>query len=140
MRTARSSLRFAHVLLTGLLLCVMILLSACGGDSHLQQQSNDAKSQLDQQIQLAQKNGVPLTALQPLLLQEKKTASSSAPNNIFDDSSLNTYYKNQTKAYQQLLSKLQTVVAIFTGQVKGQAQQDLNTFKQALAQEKSANL
>lgn len=140
MRTARRSLRFAHILLTGTLLCVMFLLSACGGDSHIQQQSNDAKSQLDQQIQLAQKNGVPLTALQPLLQAEQKTASNNAPGNIFDDASLNTYYKNQAKAYQQLLDKLQTVVAIFTGQVKGQAQQDLNTFQQALNQEKSANL
>lgn len=127
------SLRLAQILLAGIFVGVMFLTSACGGDSHLQQQASQARSQLDQQIKLAEVNGVPASSLQPIIQQEQTLNTSSAPFTMFDDAPANAFYKNQISQYGQLLSKLQEQVAIVTGQDQGQAQQDLANFKQALA-------
>ena len=132
MRRARS-LRLAQVLLVGVFVGVMLLTSACGGDSHLQQQASSTHAQLDQQIQHAESMGVPASSLQPILQQEQKLNSTGAPFTMFDDTPANTYYKNQTSSYQQLLGKLQQEVSIVTGQDQGQAQQDLASFKSTLA-------
>lgn len=110
----------------------MFLTSACGGDSRLQQQANQARSQLDRQIKLAQVNGVPASSLQPIIQQEQALNTSSTPFTLFDDTPANAFYKNQISQYGQLLSKLQEQVAIVTGQDQGLAQQDLANFKQAL--------
>lgn len=126
------SLRLAQLLLAGVITGVLLLTSACGGDSHLQQQATQASSQLAQQIQQAEKNGVPASSLQPIIQQEQALDKSSAPFSLFDNSSANKYYQNQTSSYQQLLSKLQEEVAIVTGQDQGQAQQDLANFQQVL--------
>lgn len=126
------SLRLAQLLLAGVITGVLLLTSACGGDSHLQQQASQARSQLAQQIQQAESNGVPASSLQPIIQQEQSLNNSSAPFSMFDDSAANKYYQNQTSSYQQLQSKLQEEVAIVTGQDQGQAQQDLANFKQAL--------
>jgi lipoprotein-anchoring transpeptidase ErfK/SrfK len=126
------SYRIAQILLAGAIVGVMLLTSACGGDSHLQQQASQARTQLDQQIKHAQSIGVPASALQPITQQEGTLNNSSAPFSMFDDSPINSYYRNQTSSYQQLSSKLQQEVAIVTGQDQGQAQQDLANFKQAL--------
>ena len=132
MRRARS-LRLAQIVLVGVIAGAMLLTSACGGDSHLQQQASSARAQLDQQIQHAKSIGVPAASLQPIIQQEQSLNNSSAPFTMFDDTPANTYYKNQASSYQQLLSKLQEQVSIVTGQDQGQAQQDLQGFKQALA-------
>ncbi|HEX4716186.1 MAG TPA: L,D-transpeptidase, partial [Ktedonobacteraceae bacterium] len=132
MRRARS-LRLAQILLAGAITGVMLLTSACGGDSHLQQQASQGRAQLAQQIQHAESIGVPASSLQPIIQQEGKLNSSGAPFSMFDNTPDNTYYKNQASSYQQLLSQLQQQVAIVTGQDQGQAQQDLTTFKQTLA-------
>ncbi|HVU68000.1 MAG TPA: L,D-transpeptidase [Ktedonobacteraceae bacterium] len=131
MRRARS-LRVAQGLLVGVLAMVLLLTSACGGDSHLQQQANSARTQLDQQIKHAESIGVPVSSLQTILDQEQALNKSSAPFSMFDDTPVNTFYKNQTSSYQQLLSKLQEQVAIVTGQYQGKAQQDLQSFNDAL--------
>ena len=131
MRRARS-LRLAQIVLAGVIAGAMLLTSACGGDSHLQQQASSARTQLDQQIQHAKSIGVPQSALQPIIQQEQSLNNSGAPFSMFDDAPANTYYKNQASSYQQLLSKLQEQVSIVTGQYQGQAQQDLQNFKQAL--------
>jgi hypothetical protein len=111
---------------------IMFLTSACGGDSHLRQEASQARSQLDQQVKLAEVNGVPASALQPIIQQEQALNSSSAPFTMFDDTPANLFYKDQASRYGQLLNKLQEQVAIVTGQDQGQAQQDLAYFQQAL--------
>lgn len=131
------SLRLAQLLLAGVISGVLLLTSACGGDSHLQQQASQARSQLAQQIQQAENNGVPASSLQPILQQEQSLNSSSAPFSLFDNAPANKFYQNQISSYQQLLSKLQEVVAITTGQDQGQAQQDLANFKQALTDQQA---
>lgn len=127
------SLCLAQVLLAGLYVGVMFLTSACGGDSHLQQKASQARVQLEQQITLAVANGVPTSALQPLIQQEQALTNRSAPFTMFDDTPANLFYTEQTSRYGQLLHDLQEQVAIVTGQDQGQAQQDLANFQQALA-------
>lgn len=131
MRRARS-LRVTQVLLAGVLAGVLLLTSACGGDSHLQQQASNARAQLDQQIQQAENIGVSVSSIQTIIDQEQVLNKSSAPFSMFDDTPANTFYKNQTSNYQQLLSKLQEQVSIVTGQAQGTAQQNLQSFKDAL--------
>ncbi|HEY0756266.1 MAG TPA: L,D-transpeptidase [Ktedonobacteraceae bacterium] len=131
MRRARS-LRVAQILLAGVFTGVLLLTSACGGDSQLRQQASDTRSQLDQQIKHAENIGVPVSSLQPLLQQEKTLNSANAPFSMFDDTPANNFYKSQTSSYQQLLSKLQEEVAIVTGQDQGTAQQQLQSFKDTL--------
>src|SRR5437660_6342529 len=125
-------LRFAQTLLAGVILGMMLLTSACGGDSHLQQQASQAHTQLDQQIQHARSIGVPDSALQPLVQQEQKLNGTSAPFSWFNDTPDNAYYTNQAHSYQQLITKLQQTVSITTGQDQGLAQQALQNFQQAL--------
>jgi DNA-binding transcriptional MerR regulator len=132
MRRARS-LRAIQVLLAGVLAGVLLLTSACSGDSHLQQQASNARSQLDQQIQHAENIGVPVSSIQTIIDQEQTLNKNGAPFSPFDDSPVNAFYKNQTTSYQKLLSKLQEEVSIVTGQDQGDAQQRLQDFKNALA-------
>lgn len=131
MRRVRS-LRLAQVALAGAVIGIMLLVSACGGDSHLQQRASSAQAQLDQQIQHARNIGVPASQLQPIIQQEQKLNGTRAPFSLFDDTPDNTYYRNQATSYQQLQNKLQEVISIVTGQYQGQAQQGLQGFKQAL--------
>src|SRR5258707_5761240 len=131
MRRARS-LRVTQVLLAGVLAGVLLLTSACGGDSHLQQQASAAHAQLDQQIKHAESIGVFGSSIQPILQQEQVLNKNSAPFSMFDDTPANTFYKNQTTSYQQLLGTLQSEVAIVTGQDQGDAQQKLQSFKDLL--------
>lgn len=139
MRRARS-LRATQVLLAGVLAMVLLLTSACGGDSSLQKQTNDTHSQLDQQIKHAENIGVPVSSLQPILAQEQTLNQNSAPFSLFDDSQANTFYKKQTSGYQQLLSKVQETVSIVTGQDQGDAQQDLQSFKDALTAQQAQKM
>lgn len=127
------TLCLTQILLAGLYVGVMFLTSACGGDSHLQQQASQARAQLEQQIKLAVANGVPTSALQPIIQQEQGFTSKSAPFTMFDDTPANLFYTEQTTHYGQLLNELQQQVAIVTGQDQGQAQQDLTNFQQTLA-------
>lgn len=131
MRKAHS-LHVAQITLAGVIIGVMLLLSACGGDTHLQQQASSAQAQLAQQLQLAKNNGVPDAQLQPIIQQAQKIQNTGAPFTVFNDTPTNTYYKTQTSQYQQLLIKLQEVVAIATGQDQGLAQQNLLGFQHAL--------
>lgn len=131
MRKAHS-LHVAQITLAGIILGVMLLVSACGGDPHLQQQTTSVQTQLTQQLQIAKNIGVPDSQLQPIIQQEQKLQSASAPFSMFNDTPDNTFYKNQTAQYQQLLNQLQEVVSIAIGQDQGLAQQNLASFQQAL--------
>ena len=125
-------LRLTHVLLVGAFVGVMLLTTACGGSSQLQQQASAAHAQLDTQLKHAQAIGVPASDLQTIQQQEQKLNSNSAPFSLFDDTPDNTFYTNQTSSYQALQSSLQVVTEQVTGADQGQAQQDLLSFQQTL--------
>lgn len=127
------ALKIGRGALVGAILGMMLLLSACGGNSNLQQQASQAQSKLDKQLQYAKTIGVPASALQPITQQEQKLTSTGAPFSLFNDTAANTYYQNQTSSYQKLFNQLQTVIAMTTGQDEGKAQSDLQSFDQSLS-------
>lgn len=131
MRRARS-LRFVQMALAGAVVSALLLLSACGGDSHLQQQASSGLTQLQKNIQYAKSIGVPDSELQPITQELQKLTSTGVPFSLFDDTPANTYYKNQINSFSNLSDKVQQVIAIVTGEYQGQAQQDLALFQEAL--------
>jgi L,D-transpeptidase catalytic domain len=124
--------RVTQATLVMLLLSLTFMIAACGGDPQAQQQANHNKAQLDQTIQHAQQIGVPASALNPILKQEKQLSSSSAPFSPFNDQPITNYYKNQANLYVNLLSQTQAIIANTIHQMKLQAQNDMQVFQNAL--------
>lgn len=75
------------------LLCMSMLsglLTACGGDAHLQQDAQQQQKSFEQALSHAQSVGVPDTLLQPIEKQQQDLQSSSAPWNFLMPVSLMT--------------------------------------------------
>src|SRR5437660_1420948 len=136
----RRSLHRIQFILAGGLIGLMLLTSACGGNTEVQQQANQSKAQLDAQLQHAQAIGVPQFVLQPVLSQEQQLSSSSAPFTLFNDQPATDYYANLAIRYHQLLVQLQGVVSVTTQQFQTQAQRDLQNFQIALKQIQAKNV
>ena len=130
--------RLGQVILVGLLLGLVLVTSGCGGSPQSQQQASQSKSQLDATLKHARDIGVSASSLQPVLQQEQKLSSTSAPSTLFDDASATTYYLNQAKQYQQLMTQLQGIITATTGDATTKAQLNLQSFQQALT--KAQNL
>lgn len=139
-RTASVLPHFGQVALAVVLLCAMLLTSACGGDVHLQQQASQSQAKLDHQLQQAQKIGVPASLLQPLIQQEQQLSRASTPFNPFADQATNAYYHNLARRYTQLALQVQAIMASSTEQSQAQAQQDMQNFQTTLAQRRSQGL
>ena len=101
------SLRLTHIFLACGLISLVLVTSGCGGNAQAQQQASQARGQLDQQLQHAKAIGVLASSLQPIMQQEAKLNSTSAPFSLFNAQPDTDYYKNQTAQYQHLLSQLQ---------------------------------
>ena len=119
---------------------ILVAVSACGGNSQLQQQAHQSQAKFDHLLQQAQMIGVPASSLQPVLQQEQQLNSVSSPFNLFSDQPANDYYKNLTTRYAQLTIQLQSTVMASTEQLQEQAQQDMQTFQVSLAQRHSQGL
>lgn len=132
--------RVTHATLAMLLLSLTFMIAACGGDPQAQEQANHNKAQLDQTIQHAQQIGVPASALNPILKQEKQLSSSSAPFSPFNDQPITNYYKNQANHYANLLSQAHALIANTTDQMKLQAENDMQVFHNALTRRTSQKI
>jgi hypothetical protein len=132
--------RVTQATLVMLLLSLTFMIAACGGDPQAQEQANHNKAQLDQTIQHAQQIGVPASALNPILKQEKQLSSSSAPFSPFNDQPITSYYKNQANLYAHLLSQTQALIANTTDQMKLQAENDMQVFHNALTRRTSQKI
>ncbi|HKV01497.1 MAG TPA: hypothetical protein VJQ26_05195, partial [Ktedonobacteraceae bacterium] len=132
MRTRRS-IRISQSILGGVLISMMLLITACGGSPQSQQQTNQNKAKLDQTIQHAKAIGVPNSALQPILKQEQQLSSTGAPFSPFNDQTDTNYYTNLATRYQQLQVQAEGVISNITDQYSTQAQQDMHNFQSALS-------
>ncbi len=130
--------RVGLVMLVGLLLVLALATTGCGGSPQSQQQATQSKSTLDSTLQHAKDIGVPVSSLQPIMSQEQKFSSTSAPFTLFDNSSDTAYYQSQAKNYSQLLAQLQTIITNTTGDASSKAQLNMQSFQEALA--KAQNL
>lgn len=123
-----------------LLLLVTLLLSACGGDQHLQSQTSLGKQKLDTDLTHAQSIGVPADLLAPILQQEQQLAGSHSPLGIFSDQPVNEYYNNLALRYSQLDAQVVGLETQETQLLDYQASQDLQTLSNALAERQGQKL
>ncbi len=133
-----SPLQVTQLLLAALLLAGII--SACGGSPQSQQASSQNKAQLDAALQHARQSGIPASVLAPIVQQENKLSSTSAPFAWFNDQPDTNYYTSQANAYHALLGQTQTLVANTTSQYQTQAQNDMQSFGQALSRRQAQHI
>src|SRR5579884_4121784 len=132
----RRSLHRIQFILAGGLIGLMLLLSACGGNSQVQQQAMAGKAQL----QHAEAIGIPQFLLQPVLSQEQALSSSSAPFTLFNDQPATDYYANLGTRYHQLSVQLQGIISVATQQFQLQAQRAVQNFQIVLKQSQAKNV
>ena len=132
--------RVTQAMLVLLLLGMIVLTSACGGNAQVRQQANQDKTQLDQLTQHALVIGVPATLLSPILKQEQHLSSAGAPFSPLNDQPVNDYYSNQANQYAKLVGQTQQLITTTTDQYQLQAQNDMQVFQQALSRRSSQHI
>ena len=128
-----SSFRSTHIMLAGMLVGMMLFITACGGSSQSQAQLNQSKATLDQTIQHARSIGIPESALQPIIKKEQQLSSTNAPFTIFNDQPATDYNTKIASNYQQLETQTEAIVSSISDQYNVQAQQDLQFFQSSLS-------
>ncbi len=124
-----------------LLLSIMtVFLSSCGGNTPLQQQTNQDRMHLQQALQQAENIGVPLATLKPITSQVQTLNQTNAPWTLFSDQSTKTYFQNLIIRYQQLTLQTQAVMQVSTEQSKEQAQTNLLSLQKGLALDGPAHM
>lgn len=127
------------IVVTTVTMVVMLLLSACGGNTETQQKANSGKVQLDRMLAHAQSIGVPRTLLQPILQQEAQISSTNAPLTLLNDQPATDYYSNVAQRYQILGVQVHGLEYQITQQYDYQAALDLQDFEKVLAQRQAQN-
>ncbi len=122
------------------LLVPMVLLSACGGDPHAQQQATQNKATLDASLQHAQKIGVAASSLAPIQKQEQQLSKTSAPFSPFNDTADTSYYTNISARYAQLNVQTHGVIAASTEQAQTLATRTMQNFGTGLTQRRAQGL
>ncbi len=123
-----------------LLLGLMLLMSACGGDAHTQQQATTNKATLNASLNYAQKIGVPSSLLNPVQKQEQQLSNTNAPFNPFNDQPDTDYYHNLSLRYTQLNVQTQGIISSSTEQEQSLAQRSVQNFQTALSQRRAQGL
>ncbi len=127
------SFRSTHIMLAGMLVGMMLFITACGGSSQSQAQLNQSKAILDQTLQHAKSIGVPVSALQPVIKQEQQLSSTGAPFSLFNDQPVTDYNTKLANNYQQLEIQTEAIISSISDQLNVQAQQDLQFFQSSLS-------
>ena len=134
-KTHHSRVRLTQMLFAGVMIGLLTLTSACGGDAHTQKQASQNKAQLDRLLQHARSIGVPTSMLQLVMTQEQQLSHSSAPFTLFNDQPATNYYQNLATRYNQLTLQVQGIIATATQQFQTRAQYDMQNFQLALTRE-----
>ncbi|GAC1379461.1 MAG: hypothetical protein NVSMB33_04730 [Ktedonobacteraceae bacterium] len=127
------------LLLTGVIMLVTLLLSACGSNAQTQQQADASKAALDRVIAHAQSIGVPTTILTPIVQQETQLKHTNAPVTMFDGQPASDYYSNVTQRYQILTVQVQGLETQITQQLDYQASLAIQNMESALAERQAQN-
>ena len=127
------SIRSTQTILAGVLVGMMLLITACGGSPQSQAQLNQNKARLDQALQHARSIGIPDSALQPIIKQEQQLNSTGAPFTLFNDQPVTDYNTNLASHYQQLEVQTEGVISSISDQFNIQAQQDMQFFQSSLS-------
>lgn len=137
-KTHLSRSRLKQMLFAGVMIGLMLLISACGGNTPTQKQASQGKAQLDHLLQHAQIIGVPMSLLQPVVNQEQQLNSSREPFTLSNTQPATNYYQNLTTRYNQLAVQVQSIIATNSEQLQSRAQYDMQNFQLALSQVRSA--
>jgi hypothetical protein len=137
---ALRSIRSTQKMLAGVMIGVMLLVTACGGSPQSQQQASQNKAKLDQTLQYARSIGIPASALQDIVSQEQQLSSTSAPFTLFNDQADTDYYTNLATHYHQLEVDAKGQINAITDQYSQQAQQDMQNFQSALSAQRLRNV
>ena len=127
------SIRPAQTILAGMLIGMMLLITACGGSPQSQSQVNQNKARLDQTLQHARSIGVPDAALQSIIKQEQQLSSTGAPFTLLNDQPVTNYNTKLASNYQQLEVQTEGVISSISDQYNIQAQQDMQFFQSSLS-------
>ena len=127
------SIRPAQTILAGMLIGMMLLITACGGSPQSQAQVNQKKARLDQTLQHARSIGVPDAALQSIIKQEQQLSSTGAPFTLLNDQPVTNYNTKLASNYQQLEVQTEGVISSISDQYNIQAQQDMQFFQSSLS-------
>ncbi len=127
------SIRSTQTILAGVLVSMMLLITACGGSPQSQAQVNQNKVRLDQALQHARSIGIPDSALQPIIKQEQQLNSTGAPFTFLNDQPVTDYNTNLASHYQQLEVQTEGVISSISDQFNIQAQQDMQFFQSSLS-------
>ncbi len=127
------SIRPAQTILAGMLIGMMLLITACGGSPQSQSQVNQNKARLDQTLQHARSIGVPDAALQSIIKQEQQLSSTGAPFTLLNDQPVTDYNTKLASNYQQLEVQTEGVISSISDQYNIQAQQDMQFFQSSLS-------
>src|SRR6266849_717911 len=127
------SIRSTQTILAGVLVSMMLLITACGGSPQSQAQVNQNKVRLDQALQHARSIGIPDSVLQPIIKQEQQLNSTGAPFTFLNDQPVTDYNTNLASHYQQLEVQTEGVISSISDQFNIQAQQDMQFFQSSLS-------
>ncbi len=122
------------------LLALMVLISACGGDPHIQQQASKNKAALDASLRQAQKIGVAASSITSIQKQEQQLSNTNAPFAPFNDKTDTNYYANIATRYNQLNVQTQGIIATSTEQAQTLADRTMQNFGTALSQRRAQGL
>ena len=137
---ALCSIRSTQKILAGVMIGMMLLVTACGGSPQSQQQASQNKAKLDQILQHARSIGIPASALQDIVSQEQQLSSTGAPFTLFNDQAGTDYYTNLATHYHQLESDAEGLISAIIDQYSQQAQQDMQYFQSALSAQRLRNV
>lgn len=115
-------------------LLVALLVSACGENNQIQQQTRQSKTALDQALSHAQNIGVPASILKSIVDQEQALDQTTAPVTVLSAEPVNDYYTNLSQRYQMLTVQTLGLETQATQQLDYQATQDVQSFATILAQ------
>lgn len=137
---ALCSIRSTQKILAGVMIGMMLLVTACGGSPQSQQQASQNKAKLDQTLQHARSIGIPASALHDIVSQEQQLSSTGAPFTLFNDQADTDYYTNLATHYHQLEAEAGGLISAIIDQYSEQAQQDMQYFQSALSAQRLRNV
>jgi len=132
--------KLIHAALVILLLSISLALASCGSISLSQQQAIQSQASFEQLLKQAKLNGMPSSALQPVLLQQQQLSTAHPPLTLFNTQPTDDYYHNLATRYTQLRLQLQSITTIFTQRTQSQARHDLQALQILLAQQRTLGL
>jgi len=119
-----------------IILTLLLIIETIGyrGTTSAQQQAEQEKGKLDNQLFQVQQMGVPASFLQSLLVREQQVDSTPGVLMLFHNRLVEEDYQRQYRQYHALLLQVPSIVTTAVSQLQAQAQQNMQELQDTLAQ------